>query len=113
MLPPAWPRTGRPNNDQRRIIAGILRVWRTGASWRGLPERHGPVGMVSSRLYRWHEAGVRDQVPAVLLRAEGSGKPIAAVPTAGQRHEQGAVRRQGRDRPRLRPRRVAGDKCRG
>ena len=39
--------------------------------------------------------------------------------TAGQRHEQvalealldqGAVRRQGRGRPRLRPRRVAGDK---
>jgi hypothetical protein len=41
------------------------------------------------------------------------------VLTAGQRHEQaalehlldqGAIRRQGRGRPRLRPRRVAGDK---
>ena len=53
------------------------------------------------------------------LRAEGGGKPITAVLTAGQRHEQialeavldrGAIRRQGRGRPRLRPRRVAGDK---
>jgi transposase len=53
------------------------------------------------------------------LRAEGNGKPITAVLTPGQRHEQialealldqGAIRRQGRGRPRLRPRRVAGDK---
>ncbi len=53
------------------------------------------------------------------LRAEGGGKPIALLLTAGQRHEQvmfealmesGAVKRVGRGRPRLRPRRVAGDK---
>ena len=53
------------------------------------------------------------------LRAEGNGKPITAVLTGGERHEQvaleavldqGAIRRQGRGRPRLRPRRVAGDK---
>jgi transposase len=53
------------------------------------------------------------------LRAEGNGKPITAVLTSGQRHEQialeavldrGAIRRQRRGRPRLRPRRVAGDK---
>jgi transposase len=53
------------------------------------------------------------------LRAEGNGKPITVVLTGGERHEQlvlealldqGAVRRPGRGRPRLRPRRVAGDK---
>ena len=53
------------------------------------------------------------------LRADGNGKPITAVLTSGERHEQsalealldtGAVRRKGRGRPRLRPRRVAGDK---
>jgi transposase len=53
------------------------------------------------------------------LRAEGGGKPITAVPTAGERHEQfaldalvdkGAVPRPGRGRPRLRPRRMAGDR---
>ena len=55
----------------------------------------------------------------VHLRAEGGGKPITAVLTGGERHEQialealldqGAIRRPGRGRPRLRPRRVAGDK---
>ena len=53
------------------------------------------------------------------LRAEGKGRPIVAVLTGGERHEQialedvldrGAIPRSGRGRPRLRPRRVAGDK---
>jgi hypothetical protein len=58
------------------------------------------------------------------LRAEGGGKPIAFLITAGQRHEQsafcalmerGAVKRgrgpcPGRGRPRIRPERVVGDK---
>ena len=55
----------------------------------------------------------------VHLRAEGGGKPLTLVLTPGQRHEatafeqlleQGAVRRPGRGRPRLRPRRVVGDR---
>jgi transposase len=53
------------------------------------------------------------------LRAEGMGKPMALLITAGQRHEQtvfeplmetGAVKRAGRGRPRIRPKRVVGDK---
>jgi len=53
------------------------------------------------------------------LRAEGGGKPITLRLTAGERHEQsafeplmeqGAVKRAGRGRPRLRPERVIGDK---
>ena len=53
------------------------------------------------------------------LRAEGHGRPITAVLTGGERHEQialadvldrGAIPRSGRGRPRLRPRRLAGDK---
>jgi transposase len=53
------------------------------------------------------------------LRAEGTGKPMAILITAGQRHEQtvfealmetGAVKRAGRGRPRIRPKRVVGDK---
>ena len=53
------------------------------------------------------------------LRAEGKGKPLTILITAGQRHEQtvfealmeqGAVKRPGRGRPRIRPKRVVGDK---
>ena len=174
LLPPERPRTGRPNDDHRRIVNGILWVLRTGAPWRDLPERYGPVGTVSSRFYRWRDAGVWDRALAALraaadakgridrdlhfvdativrahqhaagarrtgavggealgrsqggfstkvhVRAEGGGKPIAFVLTGGERHEsrmlpallaRGAVRRPGRGQPRLRPRRVAGDKA--
>jgi len=57
--------------------------------------------------------------PQVHLRAEGGGKPMTLLLTPGQRHEasafahlmeQGAVRRAGRGRPKLRPRRIVGDK---
>lgn len=53
------------------------------------------------------------------LRAEGQGKPMVLLITAGERHEQtmfeplmetGRVKRRGRGRPRQRPRRVVGDK---
>jgi transposase len=55
----------------------------------------------------------------VHILAEGTGKPITFVLTPGERHEttafeqlleQGAVKRRGRGRPRLRPKRIVGDK---
>jgi len=56
----------------------------------------------------------------VHIRAEGHGKLMTIVLTPGQRHEttafeqlmaQGAVKRLGPGRPRLRPRRIIGDKA--
>jgi transposase len=55
----------------------------------------------------------------VHLRAEEGGKPLVLFVTPGQQHEtvtfeqllkQGTVKRQGRGRPKLRPKRVVGDK---
>jgi transposase len=55
----------------------------------------------------------------VHLRAEQGGKPMTLLVNPGQQHEavmfeplmeQGAVMRQGRGRPKLRPKRVVGDK---
>src|SRR5918993_1454613 len=102
LLAPQWPRTGRPNDDHRRIVNGILWVLRTGAPWRDLPERYGPVGTVSSRFCRWRAAGAASRPPPPLdpsakgcgpdglqgvpVRAEGGGKPITFVLTGGERH---------------------------
>jgi transposase len=176
LLPPEKPWTGRPNEDHRRILNGILWIDRTGAPWRDLPRRYGPVGTASSRFYRWRQAGVWQRILSDLqaeadhrgeidwnihfvdativrahqhaagarrdggtseeaqarealgrsqggfttkvhLRAEGNGRPITAVLTGGERHEQialeavhdhGAVRRLGRGRPRLRRKRGLG-----
>ena len=173
LLPPQKPRTGRPGDDHRRIVNGILWIDRTGAPWRDLPERYGPWSTVASRFYRWQKAGVWQSILAALqqqtdaagqldwskhyvdstmirahqhaagakggdpnqealgrsqggfstklhLRAEGKGKPLTFLLTAGQCHEapvfehlmeQGAVKRQGRGRPRRRPQQIVGDKA--
>jgi transposase len=62
LLPPQKAHTGRPAEDHRRILNGILWVIRTGAPWRDLPERYGPVGTVSSRFYRWRKDGIWDRL---------------------------------------------------
>jgi len=66
LLPPERPCTGRPNHNHRTILNGILWVLRTGAPWRDLPERYGPVGTVSSRFYRWRVARIWDRLLAAL-----------------------------------------------
>ncbi len=53
------------------------------------------------------------------MRVEGKGKPVTFILTPGQSHEitafeqlmsQGRVKRSGRGRPRIRPKRLIGDK---
>ena len=74
-LPPQKPRTGRPANDHRTVLEGILWVLRTGAPWRDLPERFGSWRTVYSRFRRWQRAGVRDRVLAALQRrADADGR---------------------------------------
>src|SRR5207245_1727345 len=65
----------------------------------------------------WSQGGLSTKLH---LRCERRGKPMTALLTGGHRHEpiafpalmeQGAVRRPGRGRPRVRPDRVAADKA--
>ncbi len=75
LLPPQKPRTGRPANDHRTVLGGILWVLRTGAPWRDLPPRFGSWKTASSRFYRWRQAGVWDHVLAELQRkADANGR---------------------------------------
>jgi hypothetical protein len=41
MLPPQRGAVGRPPNDHRKVLGGILWVARTGSSWREMPEEYG------------------------------------------------------------------------
>jgi transposase len=154
------------------MINGMLWVERTGAPWRGLPERYGKWSSIASRFYRWQKAGIWDKILATLqaqadaagqlnwevhyvdgsvirahqhaagakhstaeaqalgrsqggfstkihVRADGNGKPIVFVLTAGQRHEamvfevlmeHGSIKRISRGQPKRRPKRVVADK---
>jgi len=64
LLPPAKPRTGRPNLDHRQIVNAILWRLTTGAPWRDLPERYGPWQTVYSRFRRWQRAGIWERILA-------------------------------------------------
>jgi len=66
LLPPQKPKTGRPAEEHRKIMNGILYILVTGTPWRGLPERFGPWSTVYSRFLRWKKAGIWDRILAAL-----------------------------------------------
>ena len=66
VLPPQKPKTGRPNNDHRTVLSGIVWILRTGAPWRDLPACFGSYKTVSSRFYRWRAAGIWERILATL-----------------------------------------------
>jgi transposase len=76
LLPPARPRRrgrqsrgGRPSVDDRKALAGLIFVLRTGVPWEYLPRETGcGCGMTCWRRLRdWHAAGVRTRLHRVLL----------------------------------------------
>ncbi len=54
-------------------LGGILWVLRTGAPWRDLPARFGPLRTVYSRFRRWQQAGVWDRILAI-VQAEADAR---------------------------------------
>lgn len=75
-LPPQKPHTGRPAQDHRQVINGILWVLRTGAPWRDIPERYGKWTTIYSRFQRWRKQGVWDRVLAKLQTMKSREKRI-------------------------------------
>ena len=66
---------GRPRNDDRQTINGILWILRTGAPWDDLPERYGKRSTVSTRYYRWIAQGIWDRMyEAVKADADAAGE---------------------------------------
>ena len=75
LLPPQKPKTGRPNEDHRTIVNGILWIERTGAPWRDLPERYGSWSTVASRFYRWRFSGIWQGIlEALQQKADAAGE---------------------------------------
>jgi transposase len=73
LLPPRKP--GRPRQDDRRILNGILWKLATGVPWRDLPERYGPWQTGYTRFWRWTKAGVWDRLfAAVQQQADAAGQ---------------------------------------
>jgi transposase len=73
LLPPR--KAGKPRQDDRRIINGIVWKLATGAPWRDLPARYGPWQTVYTRFRRWTLSGVWDRIFAAVQRqADAAGQ---------------------------------------
>ena len=59
---------GRPRNDDRQILNGLIWMARTGCQWSGIPRRFGPKSTVHDRFQEWVEAGVFKKTWALLLQ---------------------------------------------
>ena len=77
---------GRPPEDNRNIINGILWRLRTGAPWRDVPEKYGNWNSIYRRFRRWSAA------PATACRS-GARAPAMAIAT-GDLDDEGRVRRR-------------------
>jgi transposase len=60
---------GRPPEDNRNIINGILWRLRTGAPWRDVPEKYGNWNSIYRRFRRWSACGVWESVAVALAEA--------------------------------------------
>jgi transposase len=68
LLPAKSGRRGRPWNDHRRTLNGILWILGTGAPWRDLPPEFGPWKSVHDRLNRWSRDGTWKKIQERLLQ---------------------------------------------
>jgi putative transposase of IS4/5 family DUF4096 len=66
ILPPQRGAIGRPPNDHRVVLGGILWVARTGSSWREMPKEYGDFTTAYKRWRLWEERGLWQRVLDVL-----------------------------------------------
>jgi transposase len=65
--PKARPgQSGRPPQDARSVLNGILWILRTGAPWKDLPERYPPRSTCHRRFQQWIRLGVFDKILTAL-----------------------------------------------
>ncbi|MGH9403478.1 MAG: transposase [Terriglobia bacterium] len=55
---PKRPRGGRPRAHDRKVLEGILWIWRSGARWQDMPEEFPSPATCWRRLRDWEEQGV-------------------------------------------------------
>jgi hypothetical protein len=70
LLPPQQPATGRPRHDHRTMLAGILWVVRSGASWRAMPQECGTWETAYKRYRLWCASGLWQRILEALSEAE-------------------------------------------
>lgn len=61
---------GKPREDDRRIISGILHRFREGLRWRAVPDAYGPRTTLFNRFSRWSKRGLWQELFAALAACD-------------------------------------------
>ena len=76
LLPPPAP-AGRPSRDARTVLAGVLWILGTHASWRELPTEFGPWQTAYRRYRNWCAAGTWPRLLQALTGSEPQGPEVS------------------------------------
>jgi transposase len=83
---------GRPRQDDRSVINGILYVLKTGCQWPALPKEYGVhYSTCWRRLKRWQENGVWQRIADALLEAKAGDLAQVALDTSYVKAKKGAA----------------------
>lgn len=100
LLPGRAGTVGRPAEDNRRFVNGVLWVIRSGMRWADLPERYGKYKSVHKRFLRWAERGVWDRLFDDLV-ADRKNPYLMLDSTIVRAHQQAATGRKKGAKTRL------------
>ena len=87
---------GRPPEDNRSIINGILWRLRTGAPWRDVPEKYGKWNSIYRRFRRWSTCGVWESVATALAETMAESAHYDIDSTTVRAHVSSSGRRPPR-----------------
>lgn len=85
---------GRPYNDVRTIVNGIIWIARSGAPWRDLPERYGKWNSVYKCFAKWQKKGIFEKVFQE-LSSEADLQDISIDSTSCKVHQHSAGAKKG------------------
>ena len=92
-MPLAAAKGGRPFQDHRRVMEGIIYRYRTGIPWRDLPESFGPWQTVWKRHRRFSCDGTWDKILSELLTQADAGGliewEVSVDSTVNRAHQHG------------------------
>ncbi len=75
LIPKRSSRRGRPRNDDRKTLNGILYVLKTGCAWQDLPAEYGSDTTCWRRLQEWSADGTWERIWRILLsQLDAQGK---------------------------------------
>ena len=76
LLPPRAP-VGRPPHDARTVLAGVLWILHSHASWRALPREFGPWRTVYGRYRQWCLTGLWPRLLDVLRDTDDTADEVS------------------------------------